>query len=95
MGDLILRSDAVGVSTLSLNRPGKLNALSGALMLELDAHLQALAAATDSIGVVVLRGAGPAFRQGSTLRRRGGRSAVFRRFGNRRSSSVSVAFPSL
>lgn len=67
MGDLILRSDAAGVSTLWLNRPEKLNALSGALMLELDAHLQALAAATDSIGVVVLRGAGRCFSAGVDL----------------------------
>ena len=66
MESLVVRSDAAGVATLALNRPDKLNALNGALMLELDAHVQAIAA-SDGVGVVVLRGAGPCFSAGLDL----------------------------
>jgi enoyl-CoA hydratase len=68
MSDLVLRhDDDAGLCTLTLNRPDKLNALNTALFLELDAHLSALAAATESIGCVVLRGAGKAFCSGADL----------------------------
>jgi len=64
---LILRSDAGGAMTLTLNRPGSRNALSlgmlQALAIELDR------AATDpTVRVVVLTGAGPAFCAGHDLK---------------------------
>jgi enoyl-CoA hydratase/carnithine racemase len=68
MSELVTRIDQEGLATLCLNRPEKLNALSGALFLELDAHLQALAAATDRIGAVVVRGAGKCFSVGLDLK---------------------------
>ncbi len=64
---LLLREDAGGVATLTLNRPAQLNALSEALMAALQAECDALAddAATR---VVVIRGAGRAFCAGHDLR---------------------------
>ncbi len=64
---LVLRHDADGVATLTLNRPDKLNALSPALFVELRAHLDALAGEADRIGCVVLTGAGRAFSAGNDL----------------------------
>jgi len=54
---LVLRDDAEGVTTLTLNRPEKLNALNPALFLELREHLEAIAG-DGSVRVVVLTGAG-------------------------------------
>lgn len=68
MSDLVLRSDADGVATLTLNRPEALNALSPSLFVELRAHLDAIAAATDTIGCVVLRGAGRCFSAGNDVK---------------------------
>ncbi len=62
----ILRRDEAGRCTLTLNRPDKLNALDTATFEELDAHLGQLEA-EDSIGCVVLRGAGRAFCAGADL----------------------------
>jgi enoyl-CoA hydratase len=63
---LVLRSDDGGVATLTLNRPGKLNALNPALFVELREHLDAIA--TDAaVGCVVLTGAGRAFCAGHDL----------------------------
>jgi enoyl-CoA hydratase/carnithine racemase len=64
---MLLREDAGGVATLTLNRPAARNALSLGLM---NALLDALAAIRDddSVRVVVLRGAGPAFCAGHDLR---------------------------
>ena len=81
---LLLRADAAGVATLTLNRPQARNALSMALM---DALLAMLAeVATDaSVKVVVLAGAGPAFCAGHDLKelradpRRESYEAVFAR----------------
>ena len=67
MTDKVLRSDAGGLCTLTLNRPDKLNALDTELFEELDAHLAALEAQTDRIGCVVLRGAGRGFCAGADL----------------------------
>ena len=64
---LVLRSDAYGVVTLTLNRPAARNALSVALMSEFQAALDA-AAKDASARVVVLAGAGPAFCAGHDLR---------------------------
>ena len=64
---LLLRSDAGGVATLTLNRPGQFNSLSDALIDELQAALDALAA-DKSVRVVVLAGAGRAFCAGHDLK---------------------------
>ena len=64
---LVLRHDADGIATLTLNRPDKLNALSPALFVELRAHIDALASETDRVGCVVLTGAGRAFSAGNDL----------------------------
>ena len=63
---LIARSDAGGVTTLTLNRPQQFNALSSGLLLELQATLDALAHDT-SVRVIVLAGAGKAFCAGHDL----------------------------
>ncbi len=63
----MLRGDADGVATLTLNRPDKLNAMNPALFVELRAHIDALAAQTDTVGCVVLTGAGRAFSAGNDL----------------------------
>jgi enoyl-CoA hydratase/carnithine racemase len=55
-----------GLCTLTLNRPQKRNALNGELFSALDAAL-GLIEADDSIGCVVLRGAGKAFCAGADL----------------------------
>ena len=68
MTALVLRNDADGVATLTLNRPEQLNALSPALFVELRAHLDAIAAATDTVGCVVLCGAGRSFSAGNDIR---------------------------
>lgn len=65
---LITREDAEGVCILSLNRPEVLNALSPNLFVELRAHLDALAAQTDEIGCVILRGEGRSFSAGNDLK---------------------------
>lgn len=63
---LVLRTDAVGVATLTLNRPDKLNALTVGMFRELRAHVEALKS-DDSIGCVILRGAGKCFSAGHDL----------------------------
>ena len=67
MSDLVLRADANGVATLTLNRPDKLNALAVDLFKALDAHVRALAARPEGIAAVVLRGAGRCFSAGHDL----------------------------
>ncbi len=64
---LVLRSDADGVATLTLNRPGKLNALDPSLFVALRTHLDAIAQEIDQVGCVVLTGAGRAFSAGHDL----------------------------
>lgn len=63
---LVLRTDQDGVATLTLNRPGKLNALTPQMFVELRSHLDAVAV-DDSIGCVVLAGAGRSFCAGHDL----------------------------
>ena len=64
---LVLRHDDKGVTTLTLNRPQARNALSqGMLRALLDAF--AAIAADDSVRVVILAGAGPAFCAGHDLK---------------------------
>src|SRR5262245_32470055 len=67
MPGLVLREDADGLATLTLNRPDKLNALNVEMFIELRAHVDQISQATDNIGVVVVRGAGKCFSAGHDL----------------------------
>lgn len=67
MSERITRHDAGGVATLTLARPDKLNALDTAAFEALDAHLEALER-DETIGCVVLRGAGKGFCAGADLK---------------------------
>lgn len=64
--DIVLRNDADGVATLTLNRPKSRNALSSAMLLALQQQMDAVAA-DPSVKVVVIRGAGPGFCSGHDL----------------------------
>lgn len=64
---VLLRQDAGGIATLTLNRPAARNALSLALMNALQDALDAIRQ-DDSVRVVVLKAAGPAFCAGHDLR---------------------------
>ena len=64
---LILREDDAGVATVILNRPQARNALSQGMLEALGATLAALAA-DESVRVVVIAGAGPAFCAGHDLK---------------------------
>jgi len=64
---LLLRRDDGGVVTLTLNRPTQFNSLSQALMSELQAELDRIAA-DDSVRVVIMAGAGKAFCAGHDLK---------------------------
>jgi enoyl-CoA hydratase len=66
--NLVTRSDEGGVSTLSLNRPEALNALSLGVFQELEAHAIALAEQTEEIGCVILRGEGRSFSAGNDIK---------------------------
>lgn len=64
--ELVLRDDADGVATLTLNRPDKLNALTPSVFVALRDHLDALAIDA-SVLCVVLTGAGRSFCAGHDL----------------------------
>jgi len=64
---ILRRSDEGGIATLTLNRPAARNALSVALMTELEKALAAIAA-DSSVKVVVLAASGPAFCAGHDLK---------------------------
>jgi enoyl-CoA hydratase/carnithine racemase len=66
MSELVLREDKDGWSLLTLNRPDKLNSLTVAMFRELRSHIAELRK-DDSIGCVVLRGAGKCFSAGHDL----------------------------
>jgi enoyl-CoA hydratase/carnithine racemase len=68
MAGLVERTDSAGVAVLCLNRPEVLNALSPKLFEELRAHVDRLAAETETVGCVVLRGSGRSFSAGNDLR---------------------------
>jgi len=63
----VLRNDDGGVVTLTLNRPAARNALSVGLLSALQAALDTVAK-DESVRVVVIAGAGPAFCAGHDLR---------------------------
>ncbi len=68
MSALVLRTDADGIATLTLNRPETLNALSPALFVELRGHIDAIAGSIGDVGCVVLRGAGKSFSAGNDIK---------------------------
>ncbi|MGE0386120.1 MAG: enoyl-CoA hydratase/isomerase family protein [Gammaproteobacteria bacterium] len=70
MADLVLREDDEGIAVLTLNRPDQLNALSPEVFLELQSHLESIAAAVETIGCVILRANGRAFSAGADLKAR-------------------------
>ena len=63
----LLRHGDGGIVTLTLNRPRQYNALSDALLTELQAALDSLAG-DPTVRIVVLAGAGPAFCAGHDLK---------------------------
>jgi enoyl-CoA hydratase len=67
MADLVLRTDDNGLCTLTLNRPDKLNALNMNVFRDLRAHVEDLERQFDTVGCVVLRGAGRCFSAGHDL----------------------------
>jgi enoyl-CoA hydratase/carnithine racemase len=72
----VLRNDREGIAFLTLNRPASRNALSTPMLCALEETFEAIAA-TPSIRVVVIAGAGPGFCAGHDLREvRAGDSAA-------------------
>jgi enoyl-CoA hydratase len=65
---LVERTDDNGLAILTLNRPEMLNALSPNLFIELRAHIDAIAGATETIGCVILCGKGRSFSAGNDLK---------------------------
>lgn len=63
----VLRHDKDGLATLTLNRPDKLNALTVTMFTALRQHVEQIERETDTIGLVVLRGAGKCFSAGHDL----------------------------
>ena len=68
MEQSVLREDRDGAAFLTLNRPDKLNSLNVTMFRELREHVDAIAAQTDNVGLVVLRGAGKCFSAGHDLK---------------------------
>ena len=64
---LVLREDAGGIATLTLNRPAQFNAINGAMLTEMQAALDAIAGDA-SVRVVIVAGAGRAFCPGHDLK---------------------------
>lgn len=62
----VLRSDTDGIATLTLNRPDKLNALNPPMFRALRGHVEDLMT-DETIGCVVLTGAGRSFCAGNDL----------------------------
>lgn len=65
--ELVVRSDREGIATLTLNRPQKRNALNAQSFEQLRAHIDDIAAQTETIGCVILTAAGPSFCAGADL----------------------------
>ena len=88
---VLLRSEADGIATLTLNRPAARNSLSSELMSELAAALEAIAAER-SIRVVVLAAQGPAFCAGHDMKELlANRNAAYYQATFRRSSQIMQA----
>ena len=68
MTDFVIRKNAGGVATLTLNRPDALNALHLPLFMELRSHIEDIRSDLDVIGCVVLRGAGRSFCAGNDIK---------------------------
>ncbi|WDZ95598.1 enoyl-CoA hydratase/isomerase family protein [Herbaspirillum sp. WKF16] len=68
MSALVVREDRNGLCTLTLNRPEKMNALTVQMFLELHEHVTALEQQGETVGAVLLRGAGRCFSAGNDLR---------------------------
>ena len=68
MSALVLREDRDGGATLTFNRPEALNALSPSMFVELRSHVDAIAASPESVGCVVVRGAGRSFSAGNDIK---------------------------
>jgi enoyl-CoA hydratase/carnithine racemase len=64
---VLLREDAGGIATLTLNRPHQYNALSEELLSELQSALDAIGR-DEAVRVVVIAGNGPAFCAGHDLK---------------------------
>ncbi len=64
---LLLREDSAGITTLTLNRPAQYNALSSALLDELQSALEAIGN-DDSVRVVIIAAKGKAFCPGHDLK---------------------------
>lgn len=64
---ILLQAVSGGVATLTLNRPRSYNALSAAMLTELQSALDAVAV-DDAVRVVVIAGSGPAFCAGHDLK---------------------------
>lgn len=67
MTQLVLRTDRDGCAILTLNRPDKLNSLNVGLFADLERHVDAIATQHDSVGLVIVRGAGRCFSAGHDL----------------------------
>jgi len=67
MDELVIREDSDGAATLTLNRPDKLNALNVDLFRALDAQVARLEGEAESVGLVIVRGAGRCFSAGHDL----------------------------
>ena len=63
---LVLRDDVNGVTTLTLNRAEKLNALNPALFVEFREHIDTIAD-DESVSCVIVTGAGRSFCAGHEL----------------------------
>jgi enoyl-CoA hydratase len=66
--ELLLLEISDRIATVTINRPDKLNALSDAMMREIGAAMDELAANKD-VGVIILTGAGRAFVAGADIAR--------------------------
>jgi enoyl-CoA hydratase/carnithine racemase len=67
MSDVILREDNGRITTLILNKPDTLNAITMEMFEQLRGHIDTIAKAGVTIGCVILRGNGRAFSAGHDL----------------------------
>jgi enoyl-CoA hydratase/carnithine racemase len=97
--EVLLRHEAAGVVTLTLNRPAQFNALSEELLAALQAELDAIAASLqqdDSIRCLVIAASGKAFSAGHDLKEmQANRDKTYYQDLFRRCSEVMQALPRL